>query len=254
MNYPVAYYPQPYPPTPQGVVVETGKHRLIDSAGESGKRYVAWGVIALTTVAVGGIAFLIARQIVRNQKALKTQKQSFGNNKHATWAKQLMQAFDNDMWWGMGTNEELIRQVMREIPSKEDFDKVDDKFREMTKGGSLIETMSEELSSTEYEEMLAIKNSKPAKAKDAKPGGRIYDPKGWAKRLHAAISYYYGWFPGTDEEAIKAVFAEFPSYQAYKDTKVQYQIMYHADLASDLDGDLDWSLDWRALLKKKPAK
>jgi hypothetical protein len=206
-------------------------------------------------VTIGAVLLLIwlIERKVKNVLANREENKSFGNDKHSTWAKQFMQAFDNDAWWGMGTDEALIRQTIRAIPSKEDFNKVATKYKTMTKGGNLVADLTNELSSTEYEEMLAILNSKPAKAKDAKPGQRIYDTEGWARRIHAAVNYHY-WIgtPGTDEKAIRMVFQEFPSKQAFYNTAAAYKRLYGISIWTDLDNDLDWSLDWRALLKNKP--
>ena len=164
---------------------------------------------------------------------------------------QLKMAFDNDGWWG--TDEPAIRRVLLAVPSKEDFSKVQTQYRRLYKGRNLIEDMTDELKTTEYNEMLAILQSKPEKARDVK-GGRIYDPHGWATRLYNAMSIYYmGFIPGTDEEAIKAVFNEIQTKQEFEDTKDAYQSLYGTSLEADLDGDLDWSMDWRAIINQKDA-
>ena len=168
----------------------------------------------ITNVAIGlGISLVAATAIwlgtkfVRNQIANAEENQSLGRDKHATWAKQIRNAFDNNGWWG--TDEALLRNTLREIPSKEDFRKVQKSYRKLFKGSNLVEEMTGELKQTEYNEMLAIINSKPEKAKDAKNGIAVYDPPGWAKRLNAAFNYnWLGLFWGTDEEAIEAVIAE----------------------------------------------
>lgn len=255
MEYPVAKYQQPAPSAPPTVVVETGKHGgWWQSLPDGTKRFVAVGGVVLATATIVGIAFLLARRAVRKQQADKSQTQSFGGTKEATWAKQLRQAFDNDAMFSWGTDEALIRRVMLEIPTKEDFDKVVKEYRKQTKGGNLITDMSDELSASEYQEMLAIKESKPSKAN----GGQVNRTavlQGWAKRLHAAVNYHY-WMgvPGTDDNAIKAVFQEMRTRKDFYDTAYWYRKWYSVSLWTDLDGDLDWSLDWRALLKKKPAK
>lgn len=241
-------------PTPP--VVMTREDRKLWNSLDDGQRRL-FRTLITAGVAIGGIwliLWLIDRKI-KKIRADREESKSFGNDKHATWAKQFIQAFDNDSWWGMGTNEELIRQTMRAIPSKEDFNKVADSYKLQTEGGNLIKDLNSELSSTEYEEMLAIKNAKPAKAKDAKPGQKIYDPEGWARRLHAAVNYHYwGGLPGTDDAAIRAVFSEIPTQQAFYATATKYLKFYGTHLWDDLDDDLNWSMDWRAMLKKKPKK
>lgn len=236
------------------IIVDSKQRSWWNSLSEEQRNFIATLSIVLGVSVVALIAFYFIRRQIRIVRSNKTQTKSFGADKHATWAKQFMQAFANDVWWGMGTDESLIRQLMLAIPSQEDFDKVAVKYSLLTKGGNLITDMSDELSSTEYQEMLAIKSSKPKKAKDAKAGARIYDPKGWAKRVHAAVNYYWGFMPGTDEEAIVAVFHEFPNQKAFYATAYEYKKFYGTSIWTDLDGDLDYSLDWRALLKKKPKK
>jgi len=232
------------------IILDNKQRSWWNSLSDGQRRFVASLSIILGVSIIGLIAWFFINRKVKATRASKVQTQSFGSDKHATWAKQFMQAFDNDLWWGMGTNEELIRQVMRSIPSKEDFTTVAAKYKIMTKGSNLVTDISSELSSTEYDEMMAILGSKPEKAKGAE-NYVINDPKGWAKRLHAAVNYYSGWFPGTDEDAIKAVFQEFPNKQAFYNTAGAYRKLYGVSLWTDLDGDLDWSMDWRALIKKK---
>ena len=236
-------------PTPP-IVVAQGKQKVWDSLSNGQRKLFASLIAAGITVGVVWLIIWLAYKKVKKFRADREESKAFGNSKHATWAKQFMQAFENDSAWGWGTDEALVRQTMRAIPSKEDFDKVAASYKTQTKGGNLIQDLSSELSSTEYEEMLAIKNSKPAKAKDVKPGQKIYDPEGWARRLHAAVNYHY-WtgMPGTDDEAIRAVFSEMPTQQAFYATATKYLKFYGTHLWDDLDGDLDWSM-----LKKKPKK
>ena len=231
--------------TPQIVVSTTtpnqGQRKLFASL-------ISVGVVAGTAVLV---VWLVDRKI-KKIRSLKVENKSFGADKHATWAKQFKQAFDNDGWWG--TDVPLVRQIMKEIPSKEDFKKVQASYKVLYKGANLVADLSDELTKMEYEEMLAIEHSKPEKS-NGKTNPKIYDPTGWAKRLHAAMNYtWIGFMPGTDEEAIKAVFEEFPNQQAFYNTAAVYKRLYGVSLWTDLDGDLDWSMDWRAMLKKKPKK
>jgi hypothetical protein len=211
---------------------------------------------AITSIAIVmgvSVASIILIKFIHNKyqdiRANQAERGSFvGNNKHDVWGKQLEMAFENDMIFGWGTKEELIRKVFIAIPSKEDFKKVQQSYENLTKGEILDTRLAKELRITEYREMQAIIDAKPLKAKDA--GAVIYDPYNWAKRLYNAMSLYYlGIFPATDEDAIKAVFAEMPSKKAFEDTKVAYQAEYQASLEDDLDGDLYWTLDWRAIVQ-----
>lgn len=205
-------------------------------------------VLGISVVAL--IAIKFASNKIRNVISNNAESNSFGEKEHTTWAKQLKIAFDNDGWWG--TDEQGIRQVLLAIPSGDDFQKVQTAYRRLYKGRNLIEDLTDELKSTEFNEMLAIIQAKPKKAKDSKSGA-IYDPHSWATRLYNALRIYYmGFVPGTDEQAILSVFGEIPSQQAFKDTEDAYQSLYATSLAEDLNGDLDWTMDWKAIIKKKP--
>lgn len=234
------------------ILVDTNHRSWWNSLSDGQRRFVASLSIVLGVSVIALVAFYFARRSVQNARAAKQQNQSFGVNKHATWAKQFKQAFDNDGWWG--TDVPLVRQTMRAIPSKDDFAKVQESYRLMYKGANLIEDMSDELTKLEYEEMLAIRNSKPQAAKEGTVV-KVYDPEGWARRIHAAVNYsWIGFLPGTDEDAIKAVFNEIPTQTAFWQTHAAYKRIYALNLVNELDGDLDWSMDWRALLHKKPKK
>lgn len=192
-------------------------------------------------------------KFIRSKVASAEDNGALGGDKHASWAKQIDNAFVNNGWWG--TDENLLRNVLREIPSKEDFRKVQKSYKKLSKGENLVTVMTGELKQTEYNEMLAIINSKPEKAKDA--GAVIYDPHGWAKRLNAAVNYNeLGFLWGTDEDAITAVIADMPTQQAFVDTAEVYKDLYGVTLMSDLLGDLDpiEIADYTKQVKSKPIK
>lgn len=244
--------PSPGEETTKIVVQTDNKEGWWNSLSTGTKRVVATFAALAGMSLITYIAYLYAKKVVRDKRAKEEEKKSFGNDKHATWAKLFKQGIDNDGWWG--TDVPLIRQTMRDIPTQEDFNKVVVSYAKMYKGANLIADLTDDLTKLEYQEMMAIKNGKPKTAKD-NTGKRIYDPTGWAKRIHAAVNYtWFGFLPGTDEDAIKAVFQEFPSRKAFYDTATSYRKLYAVSLYSDLDGDLDWSWDWRAALKKKPPK
>ncbi|WP_343636285.1 hypothetical protein [Fluviicola sp.] len=234
------------------IVESPQKQKLWNSLSDGQRRLFASLIAGGVVVGVAWLIIWLVDRKVKKYRANLEENKAFGADKHATWAKQFKQGFDNDGWWG--TDVPLVRQTMRAIPSKEDFKKVQDSYRVLYQGANLIADLSDELTKTEFEEMLAIKNSKPEKAKGAS-SVKIYDPTGWAKRIHAAINYnWFAFIPGTDEDAIKAVFMEIPTQRAFYATATVYLKLYGNHLWDDLDGDLNWSMDWRALLKKKPKK
>lgn len=237
----------------QVVIQQAEKQTWWSSLTPEQRKIVTTISIALGISLVAAVTIYFGVKFFRNQVANQEQNQSLGQDKHATWAKQFKNSFDNNGWWG--TDEELLRNTLREIPSKEDFRKVQVSYRKLYKGENLIEVMTSELKQTEYNEMLAILNSKPEKAKEAKEGVVIYDPHGWAKRINAAVNYAsLGLFWGTDKPAITAVFLELPTQKAYADMANVYEDLYGVTLYSDLAGDLYESeiLDYIKMVKKKP--
>jgi hypothetical protein len=101
--------------------------------------------------------------------------------------------------------------------------------------------------------MLQIIGQKPDKT-GGKPQITGYSYVGWAKRLKAAFDKSYGFLPGTDEDAIKAVFTEMPTQKAFIATRVAYKSLYGNDLATDLKGELEmWEInDYMKIILSKP--
>lgn len=201
---------------------------------------------------IGAIGFYFFQRRLRKMRYDMVNTGAFGEDKYDTWAKQLQLAFLNDGYWG--TDVPAVRRTIRAIPSREAFQKVQKSYTGLTKGGNLVADLSDELTVYEYEEMLAIIKAKP-QSYSGSGAPKIYDPKGWAKRLHAALNYQWvGLFWGTDLEGIKAVFAEFPHQRAFWNTAWYYKEEYQESLPAALDGDLSWEWDWRASLYKKPKE
>lgn len=103
--------------------------------------------------------FLVARHLIKNAIANSSEKHSLEEGDPATYAKQLKMAFDNDMAFGWGTNEEQVLQVFNDIPSKAMYTKVQREYSRMY-GRSLNADLEDELSSDEYNELIRILNAK----------------------------------------------------------------------------------------------
>ena len=114
----------------------------------------------------GGIFF--GRKLVLKGVANREEKKSFEDGTPATFAKQIKMAFDNDGWWG--TDTEKLRSTLREIPSKQVFLKVQESYKKLY-NSNMITDMSDELQTTEYNEMLQIIAQKPDKT-----GGKPASP------------------------------------------------------------------------------
>ncbi|MBI3133632.1 MAG: hypothetical protein HYZ14_03055 [Bacteroidetes bacterium] len=237
------------------VVQQAGKQSWWTSLTPGQRKIITSTAIALGISVIAVAAFYFGNKIIKEKVASHEQSKSLGEDQHATWAKQISNAFIND--YKPGTNEPLLRKTLREIPSREDFEKVSDSYRRMTEGKELVSDMTGELSQTEYTEMLAIIKSKPEKAKDAKKGVAVYDPKGWAQRINAAVNYQtWGMFWGTDIDAIDAVVLEIPTQQAFLDTAKEYEIEYGVKIMDDLGGDLsaEEMNKYRRMVLSKPRK
>jgi hypothetical protein len=102
---------------------------------------------------------LLARHFLKNLLANRSERHSLEEGDPATFAKQLKMAFDNDNWAGWGTNENLILQVFREIPSKSMYGKVQKEYSRMY-NKTLNADLQDELSSNEYNELIRILNAK----------------------------------------------------------------------------------------------
>lgn len=217
-----------------------------------GQRKVISNVaIGLGVSIVAAAAIFVGVKVYKKSVANLEESKSMGGDKHATWAKRIKNAFDNNGFWG--TDEVLLRNVLREIPSQEDLEEVKKSYKKQF-DENMANRMTGELKQTEYDEMIAIIKSKPKKRKDVgkKP---LYDPRGWAKRINAAINYnWLGFMWGTDEEAIKAVFMDMPSKKAYWDTFHAYRELYGSDMKEDLKADMDDLNDYLKIIWSKPNK
>lgn len=68
-------------------------------------------------------------------------------------------AFDNDNYFGWGTNEKMVMQVFNDLPSKSMYTKVQKEYSRLY-GRSLNADLEEELDSDEYNELIRILNAK----------------------------------------------------------------------------------------------
>jgi hypothetical protein len=231
------YQPQPVPvqavqPTQQDKETWTLKEKILFSL--------------LGVVVVGGTIY-IGRKIILDKIANKEENKSFEDGTSATSAKQIKMAFENDGW--PGTDTESLRSTLREIPSKEEFAKVVKSYQKLY-NGNLIKDMSDELQSTEYNEMLQILAAKPDKKGQA-PSPVAYTA--WAKRMKAAFDKEYGFFGGTDAEAIIAVFNEIPTQTSFVKVAVEYKRLYGTNMLEDMKSESEFGQydDWMKIITAK---
>ena len=203
----------------------------------------------LGTIVVVGGTFLLGRKLVLRGIANREGTKSLDEGSTATYAKQIKMAFENDGW--PGTDTDKLRSVLREIPSREEFDNVAKSYKKQFNSELAID-MSKELQSTEYSEMLSIIASKPKKKGKTITNQKQYEE--WAKRLKAAFDKTYGFLPGTDEKAIKAVFTEIPSQAVFVAVGKAYWKLYNSDMTQDLKSELElWEYgDYMKIITSKP--
>jgi hypothetical protein len=215
------------------------------------KEKLTYGIVGL--VVLSG-SFFIGRSLVRGARATSEQKKTYEDGNAASFAQQLKMAFENDNYFGWGTDENTVRSVIRKIPSKEYFRQVINSYQKLY-ARSLMADLKEELATSEYNEMLAIISGKP----DRITGN--YSPiigqqqyLAWAKRLKAAFDITYWFVPGTDEPAIKAVFMEMPTQADFQKVANAYLKEYGSDLMGDLKSELEfWEIgSMMDIINKKP--
>lgn len=118
-------------------------------------------VVIYSTLGLGTATglFFLGRHLYKKTRANLSERNSLEEGDPATFAKQLKMAFDNDNYFGWGTNWKVVKQVFEGIPSKNMYTKVQrEYFRLYNK--SLNADLEDELSSDEYNELIRILNVK----------------------------------------------------------------------------------------------
>lgn len=191
------------------------------------------GYTLLTGLAVGACIHF-GMKFIKDKKEEKSDNKSFEDGSTATIAKQIKMTFEND---GMpGTDTKKLRFLMTKLKSKDDLDKIAKEYQNQFQS-LLFQDMKKELQSTEYDEMLQIKEGKPQKAGQVVPGTILYPS--WAKRLKAGFDKMYGFIPGTDEDCIKTVLNEIPTQRAFINVGVAYYKEFKRMLMDDLKAEFN---------------
>ena len=201
-------------------------------------------------VVVGGVIYFGGKYI-KGLIAGNEENKTFEDGSSATYAKQIKMAFDNDGW--PGTDTTALRATLREIPSKEAFDKIVKSYDKLY-NENLLKDMSSELQTTEYNEMLQIINGKPLKKGQALPADAY---NAWAKRFKAAFDKGYGPFGGTDGDAIVAILSEIPTHAAFIKVGVAYAKLYAGkNIMTEMknEGEFGQYDEWIKIITKKPQK
>ena len=112
----------------------------------------------LATGAALGV-FLGIKVVVKNFKKGVREQNALTEGNPAAFATQLKMAFENDNYFGWGTDEEVVFAVLETIPSSSTMNKVQRAYRDLY-GQNLATDLKEELSSEEFAMALQIINSK----------------------------------------------------------------------------------------------
>lgn len=118
-------------------------------------------IVVYSTLGAGTATglFFLARHFYKKTISNLTERRSLEEGDPATLAKQLKMAFENDNYFGWGTNWEVVKQVFQEIPSKSMYSKVQREYSRLY-NKSLNADLEDELSSDEYNELIRILNAK----------------------------------------------------------------------------------------------
>jgi hypothetical protein len=206
--------------------------------------------VLYTLLAAAGItsAIVFGKKYIQKKAADKSESKTFIEGTPETQAKQIKMAFENDGYFG--TDTKALRAVLLKIQNKAELDKVFKAYQKQYQS-NMYKDMSDELQATEYNEMLQIMQGKPDK-----PGQQpsTIQFTAWAKRLKAAFDKTYGFIPGTDEEAIKAVFTEIPTQNAFINVGKAYYKEFNANVITDLKSELEFFEynDYMKMITSKP--
>lgn len=207
--------------------------------------YAAIGLLATGSVVYFG------RKIIQNILSNNEERKTLDDSSAAAYAKRIKMAFENDGW--PGTDKDTLRAVMRQIPSKAVFAQVQTSYQKLF-NDSLLKNMGDELTSSEYNEMQQIMAGKPDKVTKGAKAPLNYPA--WARRLKAAFDKTYGFIPGTDEAAIKAVFLEIPTHAAFVQVGAAYAREFGKNLIDALKDELSGSdyTEMMTIIVRKPQK
>ncbi len=206
--------------------------------------------IFYSLLAAAGIttAVIFGKKFIQKKIADKSESKTLIEGTPETLAKQIKMAFENDGYFG--TDTKALRNVLQKISNKAELDKVFKAYQKQYQS-NMYKDMSDELQATEYNEMLQIMQGKSDKPGQAPTQVQF---TAWAKRLKAAFDKTYSFIPGTDEPAIKAVFMEIPTQNAFINVGKAYYKEYSANLITDLKSELEmWEYgDYMKIITSKP--
>lgn len=195
----------------------------------------------------GGVAFLVLRSLVRKARYKSAIGKTDDVSSPENIAQRFVQAFNPDTPMGWGTDEELIRRTLLEVPHLKAWEQVKRAYQKLTKGGNLLNDMQSELSRSEKREMDLILSALPPnqRAADQADPNQITQQQLdlWAGRIQAAANYEASaiWPYGTDEQAIYAVLQEVPTGRGINQLDQTYRRLFQKGLLRELTDEMSGS-------------
>lgn len=218
---------------------------------ETDKLLIRVGAYTLGTVLLGTGLYFGGRYFYRNYQQKNSAKETLTDDAPENYAARMQKALFYN-WFG--ANVELVRQLFKEIPSQEVFQKTVAKYQEITKGGKnqMYLDLKKQLTAQEFYEMQNILSVKPAKTGQK----TVFDMKAAAAiahRIKAAFDYTWMGMDGTDKVALKQALIDIPSIKGFAMVMVAYKQQYKTDLTADLDSELDaFDFSWKDIVYTKP--
>src|SRR5258706_16151771 len=104
------------------------------------KEKLTYGIVSV--VVLGG-SFFIGRSIIRKARSTSEEKKTYDEGNAASYAQKLKMAFENDNWFGWGTDEGAIRTILRAVPNKEEFKKIINSYQKLYARSLMMDLKSE---------------------------------------------------------------------------------------------------------------
>jgi hypothetical protein len=124
------------------------------------KTIVIYGGVGLI---IAGGAFVGIRYLIRNYRKNSTAKDSLDYGSASSYATRLKMAFENDNYFGWGTNLTEVSNVFNEISSKDQYAAIEKAYSALYPGKQLNLDLKDELTTKEYNDVMNTLSYKPQK-------------------------------------------------------------------------------------------
>ncbi len=235
---------------PTATANNTPHIKHVEQAAQSNwtmKEKLIFGVFSFA--AIGGSVWFVQRYVFNYFKDKEANK-SFEDGSAAAIARQIKMAFENDGYWG--TDEDALRTTLRTVKTQEHWKEIITSYHRQYKG-NLLADLSDELQTSEYNEMMQIITAKPSKDGKTKT---VNSYTAWARRIKAAFDKTYMGLPGTDETALLSVLNELPTIVAFQFTGAAYKKEFGANIIDAMKSEAEFGQfeKWMSIIIKKPKQ